>query len=69
MNDWSTDPDWCAIALSFAHRLHHIGIDAAGNYYCRECSRDRVYILRDDEVQRLLLQDRQPAAMPQKRSA
>lgn len=62
VKDWSADPDWCAVALSRAHRLHHIGIDACGNYFCRECSTRRLYILRDDEVQRLLLTDRVPVS-------
>lgn len=62
--DWNADPDWCAVAMSHAHRLHHIGIDSCGNYFCRECSRRSIYILRDDEVARLLLMDRVPASTP-----
>lgn len=44
--------------MSHAHRLHHIDIDRYGVYICRECSTDRLYVLRQDEVARLLLMDR-----------
>jgi len=70
--DWSKDEDWDAVAMSHAHRLHHIHIDRYGGYICRECSRDRLYVLRDDEVQRLLLMDRprtEPQSDAQKASA
>jgi hypothetical protein len=50
--------DWFAVAKNSAHAQHHIGIDIEGNYFCRECSHDRVYVLRDDEVKRLLLWER-----------
>lgn len=30
MADWDADPDWWAIAMSHAHRLHHIHIDRYG---------------------------------------
>ena len=56
--DWRADPDWSWVAQNAAHPQHHIGIDRYGTYYCRECSSDRLYVLRDDEVRRLLLMDR-----------
>ncbi len=62
--NWEADPDWCAIAKNAAHPQHHIEIDRYGTYICRECSRTRLYVLRDDEVRRLLLVDRVPGSHP-----
>lgn len=57
--NWTLDPDWDYVAMSHAHRLHHIHVDCCGSYVCRECSTDRLYLLRNDEVQRLLLMERE----------
>ncbi len=59
--DWHADPDWCAVVLGQTkHAWHHVGIDACGNWFCRECSTDRMYLIPDGEVARMLLRDREP---------
>lgn len=58
MTNWELDPDWCAVAQNAAHAQHHIHIDRYGSYICRECSKVRLHVLTDSEVQRLLLIDR-----------
>jgi hypothetical protein len=59
--NWSVDPDWWAVAVSPAHAQHHIGIDSYGNYFCRECSTRGIYLLRQDEVDRLCVIERAKA--------
>lgn len=58
-SDWTRDPDWSAVVIGQTrHASHHVGQDAEGNWYCRECSTDRLYILSAGEVQRMCLQER-----------
>lgn len=59
VTDWNQDPDWDAVVLGpNKHRHHHVGQDAEGAWYCRECSyhAQRLYIVPDAELQYMLLQ-------------
>lgn len=59
--DWSVDLDWTDIVISQTkHAGHHVGTDAYGNWFCRECSDKHIYLIPDSEVKRMLLSPRVP---------
>lgn len=59
--DWDKDEDWSDIVLGQTkHAHHHVGQDACGNWFCRECSTDRMYLIPDEEVKRMMLRQRLP---------
>lgn len=66
MTDWNKDEDWDAIVLGQTkHASHHVGIDRYGSWFCRECSKDRMYLIPDQEVKRMLLAYRPSPAQVQ----
>ena len=57
--DWALDEDWSDLVVGQTkHAGHHVGTDRFGNWFCRECSTDRIYIIPDEEVKRMLLVER-----------